>query len=142
MYEPDVVDLQDDFALAPDIESACWRFMKGLQQNRLTVAALEVVEGIAKATESQGDIRIDVTDVWEDLQKIRGLGDMHSDWSEELGDVVECYVAPADFTIGTERISKGSWLLGVVWSPDQFKKIETGERTGLSMGGRGQRVHA
>ena len=51
-------------------------------------------------------------------------------------------MAPADMQISEEHITKGTWLLGVVWSEDAFAKIVSGERTGLSMGGFGKTVEA
>jgi hypothetical protein len=62
------------------------------------------------------------------------LGDMHDTWDASFGDIVESYVAPIDFVLGDEKISKGTWLLGVVWSEEMFQKIESGERNGLSLG--------
>lgn len=67
------------------------------------------------------------------------LGSMHNDWSDELGDIVECYIAPIDMEINGEPIKKGSWLLGAIWSEDMFQKVEKGEITGYSMGGTGVR---
>ena len=65
---------------------------------------------------------------------------MHTNWDDTLGDIVECYVAPVDFQLGDEPIRKGSWLLGVVWSEDQFRKVQDGTLTGFSLGGVGRRV--
>lgn len=62
------------------------------------------------------------------------LGDMHATWDAAFGDIVESYCAPTDFILGDEKISKGTWLLGVVWSEEMFQKIESGERNGLSLG--------
>jgi hypothetical protein len=67
------------------------------------------------------------------------LGHMHKDWSDDLGEIVECYCAPADMEIEGEQVAKGTWLLGVVWSEDMFQKVEAGEITGYSMGGTGKR---
>jgi len=67
------------------------------------------------------------------------LGFMHKDWSDDIGDIVECFIAPIDMTIGDAEIKKGTWLLGAVWSEDIFQKIEDGEITGYSMGGSGTR---
>jgi len=142
VYEPDTVDTQGDFADAAEIEKACWNFMRRLQgQDTLTKTALRVLEEVVKAAESGKGVRLDITDVYEVVQK-RGLNDMHvnSDDDESLGTIVECYIAPCDFKIGDEQVRKGTWLLGVQWSPDYFAKIEAGERTGFSMEGRAVRV--
>ncbi len=145
VYEPDVVDTDGDFAKAEDIESASRRFMGALQKRTAAQKkACDIVGAFTKALETE-PIRVDVTDVWDDLKKIGdGLGDMHADWSEDLGTIVDNYIAPVDFTLGKEKVTKGTWLLGVVWSPDYFQKILSGERTGFSMGGQGRKelVHA
>lgn len=137
VYEPNTVDSQNDFADAEEIEKACWNFMRRLQgQDTLTKTALRVLEEIVKAAESGKSVRLDITEAYEEVSK-RGLNDMHipSDDDENLGTIVECYIAPADFEINGEKVKKGTWLLGVVWNPDYFAKIERGERTGLSMEG-------
>jgi len=142
VYEPDVVDTQGDFAEAEEIEKACWNFMRKLQgKDTLTKTALMVLDEIVKAAESGEGVRLDITDVWEHITK-RGLNDMHvnTPMDENLGTIVECYVAPCDFQIGGETVRKGTWLLGVQWSPEYFAKIEAGERTGFSMEGRAVRI--
>src|SRR5262249_49300499 len=58
---------------------------------------------------------------------------------DELGEIVECYVAPCAMTIGNQQVPQGAWLLGVIWSPQQFALIKSGQRTGLSMGGTARR---
>lgn len=142
VYEPDTVDSQGDFADADEIEKACWNFMRRLQgQDTLTKAALLVLEEVIKAAESGESVRLDITDAYEAVQK-RGLNDMHipSESDEELGTIVECYIAPTDFEVNGETVKKGTWLLGVVWNPEYFEKIEKGERTGLSLEGTAIRV--
>ena len=143
VYEPDVTDTDGDFAKAADIEAGSRRFMGSLQKRSTAQKkAYEIVGAFAKSLQSE-PIRVDVTDVWDDLKKAGdGLGDMHTDWSEDIGVIVDNYIAPVDFTIGTERVTKGTWLMGVVWSPDYFQKILSGERTGFSMGGIGRFAHA
>lgn len=142
VYEPDTVDSQGDFADAEEIEKACWNFMRRLQgRDTLTKTALRVLEEVVKAAESGESVRLDITDAYEAVQK-RGLNDMHipSENDEELGTIVECYIAPTDFEVNGETVKKGTWLLGVVWNPEYFEKIEKGERTGLSLEGTAIRV--
>ena len=147
VYEPDVTDTDGDFARAEDIETASREFMGSLQKKTAAQKkACDIVGSFAKALSAK-PIRVDVTDVWDDIKKVGdGLGDMHAHWPEDLGTIVDNYIAPVDFTLGKERVTKGTWLLGVVWSPDYFLKILSGERTGFSMGGQGRRelelVHA
>lgn len=58
---------------------------------------------------------------------------------------VESYIAPMDMHFaggqyGDQVVKKGSWVLGVfVPDPDEWKKVESGEYTGFSVGGWGQR---
>jgi len=142
VYEPNVVDTQGDFAEAPDIEKAAWDYMRKLQgKDKLTKTAVCVLEEVVKAAASGKSVRIDVTDIFETVEK-RGLNDMHinTEDDDQLGTVVESYNAPCDMVIGDQEVKKGTWLLGVVWSPEYFAKIESGERTGFSMEGRAVRV--
>jgi hypothetical protein len=109
VYAPDEIDKQEDFATTEEIEKACHDFMRHIQGR------------------SSNNI------------KKGALGLMHKEWGDDLGDIVECYCAPVDMTIGDELVKKGTWLLGAVWSPEAFEKIENGELTGYSMGGSGLR---
>lgn len=62
----------------------------------------------------------------------------HSFKPFEGGDVVESWVAKADFTIGDEQVKKGTWLMTVeVTDPEIWESIEKGDITGFSMGGIG-----
>lgn len=143
VYEPGVEDSQGDSADAEDIEKGCWGFMKHLQgQTSLNKMALELLEGIINTIEKGDELQIDAEALLEEVEKAEGsgLGFMHKAWPEDIGDIVECYTAPADFYIGGDLIKKGTWLMGVVWSDSYFEKVQKGEITGYSMGGRGRRV--
>lgn len=142
VYEPNELDTQGDFSTADEIEKACWDFMARLQgKDTVTKTALRVLEEVVKAAKSGQEIRLDITDAFEIVEK-RGLNDMHvsDDGDETLGTIVECYIAPVDMVIGDETVKKGTWLLGVQWSPEYFAKVESGERTGFSMEGVARRV--
>lgn len=58
---------------------------------------------------------------------------------------VECYIAPQELTFeggpyGPSTVKKGSWIMGVkVNDPDDWAKVENGEYTAFSVGGRGVR---
>jgi hypothetical protein len=145
VYEPLVKDSQGDEASAPEIEKACWGFMKHLQgKSELTKMALDLLDGITEALSKGDEISLDVTPIWDSIQKGDGLGHMHSDWNDSIGDIVECYAAPVDFKLATpegpQQITKGTWLMGVVWAPNYFSKVESGQITGFSMGGSGKRI--
>ena len=142
VYAPDVLDTDEEFAPAGVIEKACWGFMRKLQGQSVSVKqASAVLTALCTAAETPDGIRVDVTELLETVQKGR-LGDQHTSWDDEESQVVECYLAPADMQIGEEQITKGTWLMGVLWSEDAFSKIASGERTGLSMGGFGKTVEA
>lgn len=129
VYEPDVKDTDGDWMTAEDIEKACWQFMRYLQSTDQIKLARNIVEAVTNP--KAGEVEIEIGELIEK----RGLGDMHT---EMLGDdcqVVECYIAPADFELAGERVRKGTWLLGAVWNEEQFQKIQSGERRGYSMGG-------
>jgi hypothetical protein len=141
VYAPNEVDTQGDYAEAPEIEQACWGFMRGLQgRGQVAKLGLELLAAIAKAVRSGAEVQLDVTAAWETLAKGEGLGVMHQAWGDEIGEIVECYCVPADFDLDGQPVTKGTWLLGVVWSEEYFAKVEAGEITGLSMGGTGRRV--
>jgi SAM-dependent methyltransferase len=58
---------------------------------------------------------------------------------------VESYIAPVDFPCegqyGDQMVKKGSWVLGVkVMDPEDWEKVKSGEYTGFSVGGWGQRT--
>lgn len=140
VYEPDAVDTQGDYAEAPEIEKACWEFMRSLQsQDQVAKMGLDLLDTILKAVKEGGEVRLDVTEAWDTLAKGDGLGVMHREFGD-TGDIVECYIAPCDFELNGEPVAKGTWLLGVIWSEEYFAKVEAGEITGLSMGGTGRRV--
>jgi hypothetical protein len=53
---------------------------------------------------------------------------------------VESYIAPVDFNLGGELITKGSWLLGTkIHDPAEWAKVLDGEYEGYSVGGFGER---
>jgi hypothetical protein len=75
------------------------------------------------------------------FQKNLKLGEMHLNKNfEEIGEVVENYIAPVDMIVGEEIVKKGSWLIGCIWKPEIFEKIKKGEYTGVSLEGVGLTV--
>jgi len=145
VYEPNTVDSQGDFAEAPEIEKACWEFSKLLQgQTAVTKTALQLLDAVVKAVQKNETVKLDVTELMSKVEKGggTGLGYMHSVWSDGLGDIVENYIAPVDMVVGDQQIKKGTWLMGIVWSPEYFEKVKNNEITGLSMGGTAVRIPA
>ena len=59
---------------------------------------------------------------------------------EPLGgaNIVETWIAKADFKVGDELVQKGTWLMTVEVTNDEvWAAVEKGEITGFSMGGVG-----
>jgi hypothetical protein len=69
------------------------------------------------------------------------VGLMHTSGTEGAGEVVESYVwrSPKwefkDVSGRDQTIAPGAWMLGVVWTPEAWKKIKSGAVTGLSLQG-------
>ncbi|EOO65480.1 XkdF-like putative serine protease domain-containing protein [Bacillus mycoides] len=61
--------------------------------------------------------------------------DTQHDFVSGAGEVVESYIAPADFEINGVSIQKGSWVIATKASDEVWEKIEKGEITGYSMAG-------
>jgi hypothetical protein len=137
VYSPDDVDCQGDYSNAKEIEKACHGFMRALQGQ--SSVSKQLTDGILKALSEGGEIEIDVTDVYGDIQK-GALGYNHLDWDDGIGDIVESYIAPADFELNGEQVKKGTWLMGVILSPEKFEEVQKGALTGFSMGGSGNRI--
>lgn len=135
VYEPDVTDTQGEFAKADAIESAAWNFLAQLQE--MVKSAGQVLSTLESAEEGT-TIEVQLTEA--PLAKGGGLDDQHLQLSDELGTIVESYLAPCDLVIDGQTVKKGAWLLGVRWTEDMWKKIVNGERTGLSMYGIATRV--
>lgn len=143
VYEPDVVDAHDDFATAPEIEKACHNYMRLLtaQGNAVVKAAGDILEALIKA-EPGDEIEIDLPA--DDVEK-RGVGVQHLVRGDDLGDVVENYIAPVDFDLpqddGTvEHVAKGTWLQGIVWCAPVWKMVESRELDGYSLEGTAVKV--
>lgn len=146
VYEPLEVDSQDEFTDAMEIEKACWEFNRMIKGNsQINKLALQVFDEVLKALQEDREIVLDITDLDEEIEKAGvGLGFMHELWNEDLGEIIESYTAPCDMNIdttrGPEKVKKGSWLMGIIWSNEYFDKVESGEITGLSMGGKASKI--
>jgi hypothetical protein len=73
----------------------------------------------------------------------------HSEWTNKNHgaddipdvDVVESYIAPCDFTISGESVSKGSWVIvSRVNNADLKASIQKGEVTGYSLEGTARKL--
>lgn len=72
------------------------------------------------------------------------VGLMHRDGTTEAGyaDVVESYIwRGPDWTLESgEVVTKGSWMLGAVLSPEAWELVKSGQITGWSIQGTARRV--
>ena len=72
------------------------------------------------------------------LIRHRTVGDSHSQAAG--AEVVESYLAPADLELGGQIISRGSWVMGVHVTDDAlWEAVKSGDYTGFSIGGTGER---
>jgi cation transport regulator len=141
VYEPDELDTDNEFSTADEIEKAAHDFMRELQGRRgLAKAGLEILSKVKEAMESETEVKLEVDKPLAELAK-RGVSAMHIEDLEDA-EIVESFIAPTDMKIGKQAVKKGSWLAGIIWPEDVFKKIESGEWTGYSMGGTAHKVAA
>ncbi|MEM5020369.1 XkdF-like putative serine protease domain-containing protein [Bacillus subtilis] len=73
------------------------------------------------------------------LKDAREIDKQH-DFQGGVGEVVESYVAPADFEMNGETIKKGSWVLVTKASDEVWEQIKKGEITGYSMAGTAETI--
>ena len=77
------------------------------------------------------------------MEEYRGLGLMHEKDAAGKVVILECYVAPCDFSIGEEAVKAGTWLMGFgIRDDDLWSAVKSGEYTGLSIGGSAVRKPA
>ena len=68
-----------------------------------------------------------------------GVDIQHDEKKLDGAVVVESWIAKADFTVDKTDVKKGTWLMTVEISDlDIWDKVEKGELTGFSMGGKGK----
>lgn len=115
---------------------------------RRLVYGIVLEPGDAQTTDSQGDfvseaeIELACHDFNRRLAQQRAaMGEQHERVASV--DVVESYIAPADFDLEGEHVAKGSWVLVSFISDDaMWASVKSGELTGYSIGGLGERVAA
>lgn len=104
----------------------------------------QIVTGIVlepEVEDAQGDI-ISAEEIEKAahgfLAKSRIVGKSHAKIAK--AEVVESYIAPDDFNLGSETVRKGTWLLSVkVHDRNLWEEVKTGEITGFSIGAIGIR---
>lgn len=73
------------------------------------------------------------------LKDAREIDKQH-DFKGGVGEVVESYVAPADFEMNGESIKKGSWVLVTKASKEVWEQIKKVEIIGYSMAGTAETI--
>ncbi|AUJ25182.1 XkdF-like putative serine protease domain-containing protein [Virgibacillus dokdonensis] len=73
------------------------------------------------------------------MKDARNIDTQHN-FESGVGEVVESYIAPADFELGDETITKGSWVLVTKASDEIWEEIKKGEITGYSMAGTAETI--
>ncbi|WP_309087186.1 XkdF-like putative serine protease domain-containing protein [Domibacillus sp.] len=73
------------------------------------------------------------------MKDARNIDKQH-DFNAGVGEVVESYIAPTDFTIGEETITKGSWVMVTKASDEIWEEIQKGSITGYSMAGTAETI--
>lgn len=66
--------------------------------------------------------------------------DKQHDFESEVGKVIESYIAPADFEIGGQQVTKGSWVMAVKVEDEMWGLIQKGEFTGFSLAGMAELI--
>ena len=70
------------------------------------------------------------------LAKSRVMKVMHEGKQAQV-EVIESFIAPVNFTLGKQKVTKGSWVVAVHVSDKKiWKSIVDGELTGFSMAGK------
>lgn len=67
-------------------------------------------------------------------------GHMHKELVNEKVDILESYLAPADFTVGSQTVKKGTWLMAMrINDAKLWKLVKEDGLTGFSIGGSASR---
>jgi hypothetical protein len=108
----------------------------------------QTVTGIVlqpEVTDAQGDIydanviQAAAFDFLANYNKASKLGHQHNDFKNWEGRfaLVESYLAPMDFALGTKLVKAGSWVMTVkVLDSKIWKLVKDGKITGFSIGGK------
>lgn len=73
------------------------------------------------------------------MKDARNIDTQH-DFEAGVGEVVESYIAPADFTLGEQEVKKGAWVLVTKATDEIWEQIKKGEITGYSMAGTAETI--
>lgn len=82
---------------------------------------------------------------WTYLHDSPNVGQWHEEGTDGAGTVVESYIWRFDDQVikavdGSEyTITKGDWLVGIVWDDPAWQNFKSGKATGVSMQGKATR---
>jgi hypothetical protein len=77
------------------------------------------------------------------MADFRNMGLMHKQFINGDVSILESFIAPVSFTVGTTKVRKGTWLMALRVTSDKiWKQIKGGELTGFSIGGSAVRAPA
>lgn len=128
---------------------AC-RVVKATEERRYTlgVAYGANLPDVGRALDGFRDFASEQTvqdAAWAFIGKSRNIGVGHLEGTDGSGTVVESYCWPADDWTTTaadgttQTVRKGDWLLGVVWSPETWPLVKSGQLRGYSPQGSARR---
>lgn len=73
------------------------------------------------------------------MKDARNIDKQH-DFNAGVGEVVESYIAPTDYEIGEQEITKGSWVMVTKATDEIWESIKKGDITGYSMAGTAETI--
>lgn len=86
------------------------------------------------------DIELAAHGFMAEVTKGEGFSDLMHDGSTRVGYPVESFLAPVDHDLGDQRVTKGSWVIGMHYpDPAIWDRIVKGELAAFSIGGTGTR---
>lgn len=133
VYEPDTIDLQEDYMTKEDIRKMAFDY--NVQPTMMLENMFGIFDVLLKSEDGE---EIEIESIAEIEKGMLGYGHSNFD-SQKIGKVVESYIAPCEMKLpGSEKVIKeGTWLMGVVWEPEYWEKVKKNEINGYSMGGDG-----
>jgi len=74
------------------------------------------------------------------MAEFQNRGLMHKELVNNKVDILESFIAPADFTVGSQSVKKGTWIMAVrVKDAKLWNECKSGGLTGFSIGGSANR---
>lgn len=75
------------------------------------------------------------------MADFQNAGLMHQKTINDKAKVIESYLAPCDFTLGGQKVIKGTWVMAMqIFDDKLWQEAKSGGLTGFSIGGSAQRT--